>query len=394
MATSDERGPRDTAGGRRADMLVLAAALVLYVPFVFLGYGSDNDSYGVLDSGRELLQHHRYVPSRPPGYLVYEVSIGILSRVGGSVLCNAASVVMALIALACFLRICEHFGVRHRHLLAVTLMVQPVFWLNATCTMDYVWALAMLLGGFLLLLRRWYLLGAILLSLAVGTRLSSFIAAGIFLIYPLRAYPKDRLRVVAAGAVAIVIGALCYLPSFRQAGYTTAFLHAGVSQGEMWSTKMKLGRFVYKNIYLWGLPATLVGAGLCTMIVFRREAILRKQWRGLVVVCLALLVGYEALFVKYPIEPAYLLQAVPAVLMLLGMGLSDRPRLLMLFAIAVASYAVVNINLARPNQRDKASSARIGLWVERGYIIQDVPRRKAVMGCATLECFTAKRLTD
>ena len=50
----------------RTDWSVIAAAVGCWLPFIFFGYGSDNDSYVILDAGRELLDFGRYRPSRPP----------------------------------------------------------------------------------------------------------------------------------------------------------------------------------------------------------------------------------------------------------------------------------------------------------------------------------------
>ncbi len=363
-----------TPSSRRGDYLLIGIALLLYLPFSFLGYGSDNDAYGVLDSGRILLQEHRYEPSRPPGYLLYEMSIGLLSRVGGSVLCNATSVAMALITLICLLRICEHFATPHRYWVAAMLMVHPVFWVNATSTMDYAWSLALLMAGLLMLLRRMHLLAGILLGLAIGTRLASFVAIFVFLLYALLAQPRDRVRVAAAGLIIAVIALPCYIPSFIWAGHTLGFLHPNIGGG-LWSLKGYIARFVYKNLYLWGLPGALALCVILPFILARHRVAFDRRWRQPLGLSLAVVAGYELLFLRYPIELGYLLPIVPFVLILLAIGLRDRFPLLLAFSAALVSYALVNINLARPNLPNQASDAQFGLWIEPGYLVEDVSER-------------------
>src|SRR4029079_9137921 len=178
----------------------------------------------VLDSGRGLLRDHTYTPSRNPGYFLYELTTGVLSQVGGSVLCNAATLAMAVVSLLCFLKICRRLEVPRPHLLGLLLVIHPALWVNGTCTMEYVWALALLLRGTLLFINRSYGVAAVLLGLAIAIRSTSFIAAGLVLGYALLARRPDRGRVVLAGFIAVVIGGLFYLPPFRQAGFSLAFL--------------------------------------------------------------------------------------------------------------------------------------------------------------------------
>ncbi|NMB59299.1 MAG: hypothetical protein GYA12_09030, partial [Chloroflexi bacterium] len=75
---------------REPDRILLAAAVLLYFPFVFMGYGSDVDTYGVLQAGRHFAQTWDYVPSRGPGFFVFETLMFILDQIGGSFLTNLA----------------------------------------------------------------------------------------------------------------------------------------------------------------------------------------------------------------------------------------------------------------------------------------------------------------
>src|SRR5688572_11872431 len=143
-------------------------------------------------------------------------------------------------------------------------------WANATSTMDYVWALTLLLAGLLLTLRRHYLAAGVVLGLAVALRSTSFIAAGLILTFALAGRRGDRGRVAAAGLLAVVLSAAFYYPSFRHAGYTLAFLKPMIGGDELWTPALRLGRFVYKNLYLWGLPASMI---LPVLFVLGRRAL-------------------------------------------------------------------------------------------------------------------------
>ena len=368
----------------RADVLPVVLMLALYTPLLFLGYGSDNDTYLVLDSGRELIEQRTYTPSRNPGYFLFESIVGVLSRVGGSLLCNAATLAAAVAALACFLRVCRELDVPRRHLLGLLFVLHPVVWVNSTCTMDYMWALALLLAGLLMTIRRAYLAAGVALGLAIAVRSTSFVGVGLVLAFPFAGRREDRPRVLAAGLIAVALGGLFYLPSFRHAGYTPAFLRPMTGGAEFWTPKLRLARFVYKNLYFWGLVGSMM---LPVLLFLGRRPLSDPRRRGAVLACAAVVGAYEALFLKYPIELAYLLPVVPAVLILLGIALAERPGALAALAAALMLYAAVNFNVARPDNPERATGGTVGLWVEPGLVVQDARERAALRHCDTFSCW-------
>jgi hypothetical protein len=391
-AATPTAGPAgDHAAGARGDWALVALMLALYAPLLFFGYGSDNDTYLVLDSGRGLLRDHTYTPSRNPGYFLYELTTGVLSRFGGSVLCNAATLAMAVVSLLCFLKICRRLDVPRPHLLGLLLVVHPVFWVNGTCTMEYVWALALLLAGALLVIKRSYWPAAVLLGLAIAVRSTSFIAAGLVLGYALLARRPDRGRVVLAGVVAVVLGGLFYLPPFIHAGYSPAFLKPMIGTSELWTLKLRLARFVYKNLYFWGLIGSLA---LPVLLLLGSRRLLDPARRPLVLGCAGVVAAHEALFLRFPIELGYLLPMLPAVLILLGVGLAHRPAAILVFGALLLSYAGVNVNIARPDQHDRATGGSVGLWVEPGYVVQEARKRLALRGCDSYDCWVAVMKED
>ena len=365
---------------RRYDLLLVAAMVLLYLPLIFVGYGLDNDTFLVLDSGRSIVERRTYVPSRPPGYALYETAVGVLDKLGGHVLSNAVTLAFGAVCVSCFLQICRHLGVPRPSLLACLLIVHPVFWTSSTLTMDYVWALAMLLGGCLLLLRRSYLLAGLALGLAIGTRATSCVAAALLLAFPLVGRPGDRGRVVAAGLIAVVVGAVFYIPPFRHAGDSLAFLTPTIGDPAMRTIKLRAGRFVYKSIYFWGLLGTLA---LPVLLLLSWKNLTGTAWRRVAACCAAVVGAYLLLFFQFPVELQYLLPALPAVLILLGIGLTDRPMVLSAFGVVLASYALVNVNIARPDRPDNATGAAVGLWVEPGLVLKHAQRRAALRHCRT-----------
>jgi hypothetical protein len=365
---------------------VLLAALLLYLPLVFFGYGSDVDTFRVLDAGRNFFATADYVPSRRPGYLVYELAVFVLDQLGGSVLANLGSVFWALVAVVCFQRILRRHHIANAGLLTLILVVHPVFWYNATVTIDYLWALGMLLAGFDLLEQDHYGWAGLALGLAVGCRLSSIIIAAGLLGYAWLRAPHKRLLVTGSAALVGLLGGLAYVLPWDFAEWRPSFWKVSIGSAELWSPIMQVGRFAYKNIYFWGIPASLCLVALLIYSFWHGSTWKRPGGLLLVVLVGFVLLGSEILFFRFPIEVEYLLPTLPFWLLLVGLGAKSR-RILWIFFILVLTFNFFNINLARPDAPGQASSARVGVWVEPGYLLEAMPLRLELIGCDSHACY-------
>src|SRR5947209_9856621 len=62
--------------------LLSLAFIAVRIPFLFYGYGTDPDSWRVALTGRYLLAHAQYLPSRLPGYPLQEFLVAPLTPLG------------------------------------------------------------------------------------------------------------------------------------------------------------------------------------------------------------------------------------------------------------------------------------------------------------------------
>ena len=368
-----DRAAAPIASADRFKWALLGCIAFLYLPLIFAGPGSDPDSLRELRSGTTLLWQHRYVMSRPPGYFPYEALCGFLYTLGGVVASNLATLAMSLLLLHSFLGICGYCKVPHRHLLAIAIATNPVYWVNSASTIDFIWALGCFMLGFRWFLEHRYLGAAIVLGLAVGIRVSSILLAGPVLVWQLIERPRDAQLWMAA-ALATALGAALYLPEFIVSGNSFGFLTYYVGT---WSLTGHLGRFLYKNIYFWGLPATIFLLAAAPVVI-RELARCDREFGGIVALSTSIVLLFEALFLKLPVQRAYLLPMLPFVLILLGIALRDRVATLVALVFMIFSYNLVNLNLARPDTPDHATQAKVGLFVEPGYLLEDLRVRRAV----------------
>ena len=374
------------------DNRIILLALLIYLPFIFLGYGSDFDSYNVLWAGRNYVETLDYVPSRVPGFVVYEALVLALDTLGGSVLTNLLSLFMSLAILWVFMRVCRMHEIPHYHLLTLILMVHPFFWVNSTCTMDYLIAMGFAFIGFYQLLKGRYTAAGILMALGIGSRLTTLIYVGIILLWFFITRPGERQGAVRTGLITIFLGLLFYVPPADFSEWDTRFLQPSVATQEYWTLPLRVGRFVYKNLFYFWNPlafAILIWGAARLLRNFKQEQ--KKARFSLLIAGAVVILGVELFYFRLPTEPAYLLPTVPFWLMLLGAAFENKRGVLMVLLAAMLAFNFVSVNIARPDEKNYATGADYGLWVEPGHLVNDSRVRLEYLACGNQPCIDLEK---
>ncbi|MBN2547249.1 MAG: hypothetical protein JXB50_15710 [Spirochaetes bacterium] len=351
--------------------ILLLTAFLLYFPLTFLGYGSDNDSYRVVNTSQKLISYYKYEPSRYPGYFVHELFSAFLINFGGSFLSNLGTLFLSLISIFSFYKIAEYYNLKNIFILSLILIIHPIYWVNSTCTIDYIWALGFLLSGYLLLLKNRTFFSILLLSLSVGCRLSSaLVILSIFFVRIMIQRNNIKKEVVILFFTGI-ISSLFYLPPFIYAGYSLKFLTYQIGN---WSLIEYFVRFIYKNIYFFGFLSTFFILFL-VLRYFKKFNEAVKENKFLVFTIILIIFSIELLFLKIPLENEYLLPALPFFILLLGIIFQDNKKILIVFLLLTFSYNFINFNFLKTDLENNAKSGKIGLFVEKGYLINDIYKR-------------------
>ncbi len=244
---------------------VFSVLFLLYIGFGLVGYGIDCDTYLMLRSGHDLLLKGGYHPSRPPGYLVPEIILGGVSLLGGFYATNFISAVLGTATLFIFWRLLRTRWSSFDAIVATLLVgLNPYYVIASSSSMDYVYSLFFGMAGIYLLQGRKPFLAAPLFSLALGSRLSNALLVGVIYAYFLYAEVANKnfagfVRIFLSGVAALFIAALLFIPAFYAAGNSLGFLTYAIGK---WTFFGHLSRFVYKNLYLFGLLATCLMAGI------------------------------------------------------------------------------------------------------------------------------------
>ncbi len=358
------------------DWSILVLAVIIYLPLTFLGYGSDSDAYNVVRIGKFFAQTFDYIPSRNPGFFVHETATFFLNSLGGSLLSNLGTLLMSLVSLASFMKILRKLEIPNVKLLAAALMIQPFYWVNSTSTMDYIWALGFLLLGFYLIMSNRIGAAGIALGLSIGSRFNTILPVIGILFFCILTSCQSRRRVFLSGIVALVVGLICYLPAadFTE-WHPLRLFSASIGSPELWTPILRIGRFFYKNLMFWGIPPLIWL--LVIIIVALKNLNIRRELAadGATWLSLGIIISVELLFLAYPIEMDYLIVLIPFVLILTGKVLHARPKMIWVLIFLTFVCNFIWINPAHPTIPNQTTGAVYGLWLEPGYLIQDISTR-------------------
>jgi hypothetical protein len=371
---------------KNLDRLILLAATILYTPFLFMGYGSDIDSYRVLEAGRHFLRTFDYVPSRGPGFFVFETITFFMDQLGGSFLTNLTVMVMALVTLYGFMRLCKEYNVPGYGWLAVAMMVHPFFWANAACTMDFLVAMGFVFLGIIQILRGHYFTAGAAFALGAGSRITIVLLAGGFLLWQFIIKPENRLKLFQSGLVFGLFTIVFYLPPADFAQWTTRFLVASVGGQEYWSPLLRIGRWGYKNLMFWSIPAFLwlIFFNVVGMAKTRMKMFTGEKWFPAFAGIVAM--TYLCFYLVIPTEPSYLIPTIPMILIVFGTAVQGRSWNILGLAVLLCISAFVTINIAQPDLANRATNAEYGLWVEPGHLLAMTTERLNYKQCSRPSC--------
>jgi hypothetical protein len=346
---------------------------VVAVPLVAAGPGNDLDVANVFRSGRAIVRHLTYVPSRPPGAPVHEALVGVLDLAWGPLLTNLASLGAAIALVVALDRLLAGEGLPlGRRWAVAVLAANPWFVIAATSTTDYVFALLfVVLTALAVRGERWVLAG-LWAAAAMGSRVGSITLLTAIAVAGLLEPGHRRAAVqglARTALVAVPLTVLLFVPSMLAAG-GLSFAQNDFSAS---SPLVQLGRTAAKDALLLGLPATLLAlATLPALIAAGR----RWSTSWLVRFGLVGLVLSQALFLRFPWKMAHLLPTLLTLVVLWAVALAARPKLLLAIVVLQVLFTVVRVDVIAPDEAGRASGARIEPTVTWGPVVQDLRCRR------------------
>jgi hypothetical protein len=352
--------------------IVIALTVLTRLPFLWTGYGADADAWLVAKSASLLWNEGIYHESRLPGYPLHEIVSAPFVGLGGAPLSNAATLVATLIAIVVWSRISHHAG-QHRKLLVVAFAFAPVVWQNSAVTLDYMWSLLFILLSFFAILHHRVVLAGIALGIAAGFRPSNLAAIVPFLCL-LRLQKQNGTETVLFVSSTILTSAAAFMPLILKYGIPGWFVATRQEMSDVLHPTflMRCISFLYRALYFLG-PITVVIVGY--VLVKGGDAIVSSVRSGdpIVTTSLVGVLTFLLLFLWLPSDRAFLLPALPFLLLLVD-RLSSR-RLFVTFTLCLALSALVSFDVIDAhNRRSFKPNIHPGMVIEELTIRMGLPR--------------------
>lgn len=353
-------------------MILGAAALLVTLPLLLSGPGNDLDVANVFRSGRAIVRHGSYVPSRAPGSPVHELIVGAFDLVGGPLLTNLASLGAAISTLwALDVLLAQHGLGRQRRWALALVGFNPWFVIAATSSADYLFALSFTLWTAVGLRAGYTISSGLLAALAMGCRIGSVTLIAAVYLAELTARSSSgwptprRIRTLVSAAVAAAGTVVLFIPSFVAAGG----LEFASNDFSTSSPLVQLGRAGAKDLTLFGTVGSLAVLAAVPAVI----RLVRTRWASAWVVRFGLvgIVLSQLLFVRFPWKVSHLLPCLVLGALLLGAALADRPRWLLALALIQLASCFVQVEVIRPDDPNRARSARFDPSVGWGPVVED-----------------------
>ncbi len=351
--------------------VVLALTVLTRLPFLWTGYGSDADAWLVAKSATILWNTGTYHESRLPGYPLHEFVSAPLVGLGGAPLSNAATLAVSLIAVAVWSRISRLAG-QHTKLMVIAFAFAPAFWQHSAETLDYVWSLLFLLLSLSAILRHHILLAGAMLGIAAGFRPSN-LAAVIPLLTLVRLQKQDAPGSAVFLLSTVLVSAAAFTPLVLKYGIPGWFVATRQEMSDVLHPTLAIRwiSFLYRAVYFLG-PITAAIAGYVLWKGKNSIALSLRSYDPLVVTSLVGILTFLLLFLWLPLDRAYLLPALPFLLLLIDRLSSQR--LFAVFTLCLALSALVTFDVINPQTRRSFQPN-----IHPGPVIEEFTIRKEVL---------------
>jgi len=340
---------------------------LLHIPFLFHGYGVEEDSWGLVVNAKEMFEANSYVASRLPGHPVHEYILLWLYPFTPFKY-NVFSALAASIAVFISALLFKKLNVSMPLLAALALGFCPVFFIAGTYTIDYTISLMLLLFSWYLLTENKIYLAAIVLSLSIGARITNA-AMLLPMIFYIGFNKENRIEIIKLTVVTVLLSVLLFVPAMSK--YGMAFFDY-------------TDQFPYPNLPKFMYKATLGVFGLIGCVALLLIFIKKYRTDNKVPLYVYVSIAITILaYIKLPQKSAYLIPIIPFLIILFSIRLNKRAFTIFCISFIISGW-VFGINLidkSRGSETKSSSSTviagqEIAFTPFTGNIIGDYTKRE------------------
>ena len=363
-------------------------SLLLFVPiFIKSNVGSDWDSYALIGTFLNYENLNLYTPSRPPGFPIYELLVGIIFKFSNN--SNFINPEQGLIIFQFCVVIALNFLIysffknssRKNFLIYLLIVASPIYLISGLSVIDY------FLGSIFGFLGVYQILNnydskfivintSLFLGISIGIRLSNIIFLVVIFFFIIF-YKNNKSTAFFIGSLTVLIASLIYLPFYNN--LYSFFIEKGIYSSPLDMTCMlnltntdhglfgRLGRFFLKQINFFG---TL---GFLTFLFLLKDFKLKTDSQNFIFIGIFLL--FQLSFLRLPTEEGHLLPAFIAFLLILNNQKTINSIVLIITIGLVFSSNFINIKFYDVDTIESASEIVFNVDFENGLYLKDYDLR-------------------
>lgn len=336
---------------------ILFIQTVLFLPFLIDGsISADWDSYASLASGKILFEELTYIPSRPPGFPLYELLLGVLSTTPTRFTIFFHYLVGLFFTIYIYKSLPE---TKLKPIYAFIFFTSSVYLISAYTAIDYV--LGAFFGfAFLNKIREQkFVLAYFLIIVSCGIRLSNviFLIAGCIFLY-FSDKDSKKIAILITSLIPIIF---LYLPSYLVGG-GVCFLNLTNIDHNLYE---RLGRYFYKQIQFFGILGSLI------LIFYFFKHIRKIEYKDpFHLSIIFIFISFQLSFLRLPTEKGHLLPALICFLFLIN-NIEIKRKFLYLVLISSLLSNFFAIEFLKPDIPNHATSAEFSIFIDDGYLVKD-----------------------
>lgn len=368
-------GVCDFLPGAQGPRLLLSWILLMpmMVPFGFLGYGTDPDTWAVAFNADWMHKTGVYSMSRPPGFPLYEGLVAVLKPWGGWPTLFSAQLLAGLAATIAWLWLPDEIATLRKRMIAFGILVHPLFLLACGTGSEAIWQTSLVCLSTLFLSRSLasethslggYFLSGLALGASAGFRMTSLALVPTWLLV-IVVFEQTHIRRFLGAAVVLMasLGIYCLaeIPVWMTAG-GDAFQYFREDPDT---------RVVLYRLLRYSLPPPLLV--LLAIALWR----VRKDWddfedseKALCVVSILNSLVLAGVFLLFPRESGNLAVAIPFLILLVGLVLPAK--ILCVGFPCLALWGFISFPLLPPNA---AQSPQLVLNPTAGPLVEEISGR-------------------
>ena len=373
-------------GKKTQQLLLFLLVLATRIPFLFYGYGVEEDSWGHVLNAALMNETGTYEISRLPGHPLYEALLVILWKVHSPFLYNIFSAVTSAGAATVFFRIAKIQHIKRAFWWSLAFSLVPAIFIASTYTIDYSIALFFMLLATEATMNQNEERAGIWLAVAAAIRITSLgmlLPLCYLLLLDKRKEKSVALRIRRATKLAITTGfvsLLFFLPVISRYGFDFFDFHK--------PPYPDIIEALYKmSIGVWGLVGCLAVA-ISFAILFRKKAF-KLADRSFMFFALTFFV-YAIAYFRMPEKAAFWLPVVPFFLLWTAQHISTKMARLVIALLLISPFIFgINKTDKYTGSKHSALAATFGssngeLFIDpiQGPILNDLTKRQTKMAAA------------